>query len=470
RGDARGNGQLLAASVDARRVIRLTNDVPRDPFSHFSNTSPAWSPDGTKVAFLSNRDGRSDHELFVVGTDGRGDRRLTHGLFVTPPLRWSSDSRRIAFVGWGDPYLGVVGAGGSPVSRLARQPSDGYGYLAPFDFSWVGRPVTPGRLPQPRSAAPHRIRAVRDHAPIGSARVGERRRIARLALWSRLADLSPDGSLVSFVHTRGGHGFEVGVRSIVTGVSRIVVRSEALWPYDEEGIFSRDGRELLFRRWDRLMAFDLSSGRTRTLAVRVPQRPYFALDGRSVAYVSSGGRVAVVEPGRTPHPIAVRLHPDAAYAPSPDGARVLYESAGRTWLLDRKNGRRRVIAVGLPPQLGSWSPDGRRFALAGTFPGCGAPDTILFDRDGRRLGNLLGLRVDGTEGASMRWSTDGRRLIVLPFYGGTRPPPQPLFSYSRATGRASLVLVGAQTPLVGPGGWTVFTRGNALWLGRISGR
>ncbi|HEX6700738.1 MAG TPA: hypothetical protein VF101_08415, partial [Gaiellaceae bacterium] len=46
RGDARGNGQLLAASVDARRVIRLTNDVPRDPFSHFSNTSPAWSPDG----------------------------------------------------------------------------------------------------------------------------------------------------------------------------------------------------------------------------------------------------------------------------------------------------------------------------------------------------------------------------------------------------------------------------------------
>ena len=84
--------------------------------------------------------------------------------------------------------------------------------------------------------------------------------------------------------------------------------------------------------------------------------------------------------------------------------------------------------------------------------------------------NRDGLRVGWAEFATVRWSTDGRRLIVLLAYGGTRPPPQPVFSYSRATGRASLVLVGAQTPLVGPGGWTVFARGNALWVGRISGR
>ena len=187
--------------------------------------------------------------------------------------------------------------------------------------------------------------------------------------------------------------------------------------------------------------------------------------------MTRGGRVELVAPGRAPHPIAMRLQRDAAYAPSPDGSRVLYESAGRTWLLDRRHGRRRVVAVGTFPSAGSWSPDGDRFALV--RPACGygsSPDTVLFDRDGRRRGNLLGVRVEGTEGGSVRWSTDGRRLIMLPEYGGTAPEPQRVFSYSRTTGRVSLVLAGAGTPLVGPGGWMVFERPGELWLGRIRGR
>jgi TolB protein len=468
RGDARGNGQLLVASIDGRRVTRLTNDVPRDPFAHFSNTDPVWSPDGSQVAFLSNRDGRGDEEVFVIRADGRGERRLTRGLFVTPPLRWSPDSRRVAFLGWRDPYLGIVRASGGRPKRLAMQPPDGYGYIAPYDFSWIGIAPRPGRRGTLLSPAPrHRIRVARDHAPVGSARAGALRLIGRLAagpvVWDRLADLSPDGSLVSFVRVGGGYGFGIGVRSLVTGKSRILARSASLSPYGEQAIFSRDGRELVFRRWARLEAVDLATGRVRVVADHVSERDYIPLDGGQVAFVTHGGRIALVGSGRGVHPIAVRLQPDAAYAPSPDASRVLYASSGRTWLLDRRTGRRRVVAVGMPPSPASWSPESDRFALVGS-------DTVLYDRNGRRLGNLLGVRADGTERGSVRWSTDGRRLIVLPSYGGTRPPPQPVFSFSRATGRVSRVLVGAASPLVGPGAWIVFTRRDAIWLGRISGR
>jgi Tol biopolymer transport system component len=37
--------------------------------------SPAWSPDGTCIAFSSERDGNKD--IYVMNADGRGQTRLT---------------------------------------------------------------------------------------------------------------------------------------------------------------------------------------------------------------------------------------------------------------------------------------------------------------------------------------------------------------------------------------------------------
>ncbi len=61
-----------------------------------SATAPAWSPDGRWVAFMSNRDG--NWELYLVGADGLGLRRLTNGPEHDGVPTWSPDGQWIAFL------------------------------------------------------------------------------------------------------------------------------------------------------------------------------------------------------------------------------------------------------------------------------------------------------------------------------------------------------------------------------------
>ena len=54
--------------ADGGNVRRLTNHPRMDYW-------PAWSPDGKRIAFTSNRDG--NYEIYVMNADGSGQRNLT---------------------------------------------------------------------------------------------------------------------------------------------------------------------------------------------------------------------------------------------------------------------------------------------------------------------------------------------------------------------------------------------------------
>lgn len=82
------------------------------------NSAPAWSPDGTRLALTLSKDGNA--EIYVLRLDTRELRRLTmHPAIDTEPA-WSPDSRQIVFTSdrAGRPQIYRMSADGGEPERL----------------------------------------------------------------------------------------------------------------------------------------------------------------------------------------------------------------------------------------------------------------------------------------------------------------------------------------------------------------
>lgn len=81
--------QLFVMNPNGTNLVQLTNTPGR-------NVTPSFSPDGTKIAFASERaDGRL--HIFVMNADGSGVRQLTSGKDHESEPVWSPDGTKIAF-------------------------------------------------------------------------------------------------------------------------------------------------------------------------------------------------------------------------------------------------------------------------------------------------------------------------------------------------------------------------------------
>jgi Tol biopolymer transport system component len=81
----------------------------------FFQIDPAWSPDGSKIAFASGRSGTSD--IYVMNADGTGTIRLTSTGANDAHPTWSAEGDAIAFSRAGDVWL--MGADGSNQRRVS---------------------------------------------------------------------------------------------------------------------------------------------------------------------------------------------------------------------------------------------------------------------------------------------------------------------------------------------------------------
>ncbi len=86
--DDRSVSNLWIVDVNGERIRELTHGNWRD-------SSPVWSPDGTKIAFISDRDESS--QIHVMWLDSREVAQLTHVDKKPGSLSWSPDGTTIGF-------------------------------------------------------------------------------------------------------------------------------------------------------------------------------------------------------------------------------------------------------------------------------------------------------------------------------------------------------------------------------------
>jgi dipeptidyl aminopeptidase/acylaminoacyl peptidase len=143
-------------SPDGRRVVFVITMLSEEKDQYLSNiwmvdtaggepcrfttgpkrdTKPRWSPDGTRLAFLSERDAHAKAQLYVIPATGGEPTRLTNQPNGVMQHVWSPDGTRLAFVarvgGWQEPAHEEERQKSKPVRVITtlKYKSNGEGFI-----------------------------------------------------------------------------------------------------------------------------------------------------------------------------------------------------------------------------------------------------------------------------------------------------------------------------------------------------
>ncbi len=250
-----GFGEIWVMGSKGGNRVRLTD--PSSPEVDASgSTSPAWSPDGRQIAFVSSGEAiveeQGDVEIYVMNADGGDRRRLTHDDIHDATPAWSPDGQRIAFahtpgLGTEDAdgvivVMNVDGTGRVEITHHAEAP----GVIFDSHPAWSpdGTRIAFTRATFTSSIEPHL--AIYTIDPNGR---GERLLIEDAAepAWS------PDGSRIVFTSTRDRYG-ETCFHECSPSGEIYVARADGTNPHrlttsqadDRSPSWAPDGRHIAF--------------------------------------------------------------------------------------------------------------------------------------------------------------------------------------------------------------------------------
>ena len=180
--------QIRMYSLDLGRMVSF-------PRFGGGNYSPAWSSDGTKIAFSSSM-GNGSSDIYIADASGANARRLTTGKTDISPVFNPKTNAQIAFVTGrtGLPQIYIMDADGSNVQRITDQ---GYAVSPSWSpnglllaFSWIRR-YGPGVL----GGADIYVMDIASRQIVQLTHDGGR---------NDFPSWSPDGRHIVFQSTRGG--------------------------------------------------------------------------------------------------------------------------------------------------------------------------------------------------------------------------------------------------------------------------
>ncbi|MDB4885717.1 MAG: peptidase, partial [Gemmatimonadetes bacterium] len=408
--------------------------------SHPANESrPMWSPDGTRLAFISNRTGNGD--IYVLELASGQLRRITFDDVADQLDNWARDGKSLYFsstsrdvAGMSDVWR-VSAEGGTPMPVAADRYATEY-WAAPspdgrtLAITARGMPFAQwwrhghSHLDESEVWLVHDVAAGAAGAPryepvtTGGAKSG-------WPMWSA------DGGTLYFMSDRNGNE-NLWSRAAAGGAEKALTSftsGRVLWP-----AISNDGQAIVFERDFGVWTYDVPSGAVRRVPVTlrgVPAGPgvehltltngiqqlALAPDARKLAFVVRGDVfAAAAKDGGDATRVTSTPGSEEQLAWAPDSRRLAYASdrdgPWHLYLYDFATRQETQLTKGAGSDITPrWSPDGRR---------------IAFERNGRELHVLdVATGADRTVATAVlsrppfvderevAWSPDGRWLAYV---------------------------------------------------------
>jgi serine/threonine protein kinase/Tol biopolymer transport system component len=205
------DGRLVSVDIQEQGRQVWLYDLSRETltrltFEGSANGTPAWTPDGKRIVFQSNKDGAALNLFWLLADGSGGLERLTTSENGQAPSSWSPDGQLLAFT--------------------ELNPTTGWDI-------WVLRLSDPSA---------------------GSGKVSKAQPFLRTPFTEGAPRFSPDGHWLAYVSDESGR-YEIYVQPYPGPGGKRQISTEG----GTEPVWNRNGRELFYRNGNKMMAVDIAT-------------------------------------------------------------------------------------------------------------------------------------------------------------------------------------------------------------------